>query len=89
MVDPELLSTSVNLEYPLTLVNPTLSLSLVDPKLLMTLEVGCQDVGIVEESLSQDLERKRQEVIRFHGRGVVALPTTERGVMYVDDWELA
>lgn len=56
LVNLVLLSTSINPELPLTLVDPTLPLPLVDLELLTTSAVRSRDVGVMEESLSRDLE---------------------------------
>lgn len=61
----------------------------VEPKLLRfkrrmtfnlppTSKIECRDVRVVEQSLSQ-------EVLRFHGGGVMAILIAEGGVMYVDN----
>lgn len=93
-------STSVNPALPSTSVDPTLLSTSTGPtlprqvrcvtfRLLLPLGDKCRKVGIVKESLSWDLEQQRQEVLWFHSKVVVTIPTTKGGVMYLEDVELA
>lgn len=90
-VDLALPSTSVDLALPSTLA----SLKLPRPMRHLTFRLSpppedkCREVGVYEQSLSRDLEQKRQEVLWFHGGGVMAIPTTKSGVMYIEDLDLA
>lgn len=77
-VDPVILSTSVDPTLPRLVRHVTFHLPLPS-------EDKCQEVGVVKESLSWDLEQKRQEVLQFYGGGVVVIPTNNGGVMYIED----
>lgn len=72
--------TQINYEH-----ESSLKRQVIDPDVPLTSGVRRWDVGVVEESMNRELERKWEEVAWYLDGEMVAIPTGEGGVSYVGE----